>query len=327
MTAPHTPVRCGIILAGGEGERLRPFIRQLRGDILPKQYVNFIGTRSMLEHTWHRAQRLIPPERLFTVVSRNHLSHPEVRHKLSSLQPGKVVVQPVNKDTGPGILLPLMHVCRRFPDSIVVVFPSDHFIVEEDLFMAHVDLAFRVVEQNSSCLVLLGVQPCEPELEYGYIVPGKEVYRGLCEVSRFIEKPDSLTTLKLIQEGGLWNTMVIISKVGTLVDLVHRTAPQIYRFFEQILGAIGTTGEADAVNDAYRHMEAVNFSKGLLEPFSVDYAARLKVLPVRGVYWSDWGSERRIMSVLQDTHRLGRLHGIPDSKLSGFGKGLAAQTR
>ena len=171
-------------------------------------------------------------------------------------------------------------------------------IVEEELFMAHVDLAFSAVEQNPSCLVLLGVQSGEPEPEYGYIVPGREVYPGLCEVLRFIEKPEPHAALKLIQKGGLWNTMVMIFKARTMVDLVCRAAPQMYRFFGQILDAIGTAGETDAVNDAYRRLEAVNFSKGLLESFSVEYASRLLVLPVRGVHWSDWGSEQRILNVL-----------------------------
>jgi len=56
------PVRCGIVLAGGEGNRLKHFIYQLRGSPVPKQYINFIGTRSMLEHTLDRAERLIPHE-------------------------------------------------------------------------------------------------------------------------------------------------------------------------------------------------------------------------------------------------------------------------
>src|SRR3990172_8215851 len=131
------PVRCGIILAGGEGKRLRPLVLRLRGDTLPKQYVRFIGTRSMLEHTYHRVEKLITSQHIFTVVCKDHLSHPEVRQQLSSRWPGTVVVQPVNKETGPGVLLPLMHVYKRFPDSTAVILPSDHFILEEELFMAH----------------------------------------------------------------------------------------------------------------------------------------------------------------------------------------------
>src|SRR5262245_47055407 len=74
--------RCGIILAAGEGKRLQPFIERLRGDSIPKQYVNIIGKRSMLEHTLCRARKLIPSERLFTVVSENHLRYPEVKRQL-----------------------------------------------------------------------------------------------------------------------------------------------------------------------------------------------------------------------------------------------------
>ena len=53
-------VICGLVLAGGEGKRLQPFIRSLGKGTLPKQYINFIGTRSMLEHTLDRAERVIP---------------------------------------------------------------------------------------------------------------------------------------------------------------------------------------------------------------------------------------------------------------------------
>ncbi len=269
----------------------------------------------MLQHTFDRAENLIPPERLFTVVSQSHLSHPEVRQQLSDRPLNTVVVQPVDKETGPGILLPVMHVYKRYPESAVAVFPSDHFILEEKLFMTHVDLAFSAVEQNPSCLVLLGVQPGEPDPEYGYIVPGREAHPGLCEVLHFIEKPPPHAALKLIQEGGLWNTMVMIFKAKAMLDLVCQAAPQMYRFFGQILEAIGTAGEMDAVNHAYRHMETVNFSKGLLETFSMEHASRLMVLPVRGVHWSDWGSEQRIMSVLQKTRHLGQMHGFPESSL------------
>jgi mannose-1-phosphate guanylyltransferase len=59
---------CGLVLAGGEGRRLRSYVQQLRGEELPKQYVNFVGRRSMLEHTFHRAEKLIPANQILTVV-------------------------------------------------------------------------------------------------------------------------------------------------------------------------------------------------------------------------------------------------------------------
>jgi mannose-1-phosphate guanylyltransferase len=92
----------------------------------------------MLEHTFDRAEKSISPERLFTVVGRNHLNYPEARRQLSARPEGTIVVQPENKETAPGLLLPLMHLVKRDPTSRVAVFPSAHFIVEEDLFMLHV---------------------------------------------------------------------------------------------------------------------------------------------------------------------------------------------
>ena len=84
-------------------------------------------------------------------------------------------------------------------------------------------------------MVLLGIHPREPEPEYGYIVPGKEAHPGLCEVLQFVEKPAPDAALKLIEQGGLWNTMVMVFKVKTLLDLVCRAAPEMYRLFAEVL--------------------------------------------------------------------------------------------
>lgn len=318
IDAFQVPARCGIILAAGEGRRLQPFIRRLRGDALPKQYVNFIGDRSILEHTFSRAEMLIPPERLFTVVSQNHLGHSEARRQLSERPRGTVVGQPENKETGPDILLPLMHLYKRYPDSAVAVFPSDHFIVEEALFMAHVDLAFRVVERHPSYLVLLGIEPDNPEPEYGYIMPGRKVNHlaplAIHEVSRFFEKPALHLASELIQQGWLWNTFVMVFKVRTFLELVRRVAPSLYRSFKRIGEAIGTPLMAKIVEEMYRLMKPVNFSRALLEPLSQG-ASQLLVLPVRGVLWSDWGSQQRIMSILKEAGRLEPRYGMLKASL------------
>ncbi|MBI3611224.1 MAG: NTP transferase domain-containing protein [Nitrospirae bacterium] len=303
MQKSRSQVRCGIVLAAGEGKRLQAYIQRLRGKDLPKQFVNFIGTRSMLEHTFHRAERLIPSDRLFTVVDRDHLKHPEVGRQLSGCPRENVILQPQNKETGPGIFLPLMHLHKHYPESVVVVFPSDHFILEEDLFMDHVDRACRTVEREPSRLILLGMEPSDPEPEYGYILPIVETNVsarwGVRKVSRFVEKPELHAARELFYKGGLWNTMVMVFKAGTLLELTRKVAPILHRSFQRIRNAVGTPAETEVTEKVYRNMEPVNFSKGLLEAFSVQYASCLGVLPVRGVFWSDWGSEQRIKNILR----------------------------
>src|SRR5215510_6888732 len=153
----------GIVLAGGDGRRLQLYVQEMRGEGLPKQYVNVIGRRSMLEHTFHRAEKLIPADQILTVVCRRHLLRADVCRQLASRPRETLIVQPANKETGPGILLPLMFIYKRCPQAIVAVFPSDHFVLEENRFMSHVDLAVQAAKHDLSRIILLAIEPHEPE--------------------------------------------------------------------------------------------------------------------------------------------------------------------
>jgi mannose-1-phosphate guanylyltransferase len=68
----------------------------------------------MLRHTLARAERLIPPEHLLTIITQRHL--PYAREELYDRPPETTLVQPCNRETGPGILLPLLHVHLRDPE-------------------------------------------------------------------------------------------------------------------------------------------------------------------------------------------------------------------
>ena len=115
----------GIVLAGGEGTRVREFLSQLCGGRGLKQFCAVVGRRSMLEHTLARVERLIPRERMLVVVCQDH--RPEASQQLAHWPQENVVWQPANRDTAPGILLPLAHISHRDPLATVAVFPSDHF--------------------------------------------------------------------------------------------------------------------------------------------------------------------------------------------------------
>ena len=301
--ASTAAVRCGIVLAAGNGTRLREFVRQQRGDCLPKQYINFVGKRSMLEHTLDRAEKLIPRSKLLLVTAKEHLQFEEVRRQMASRPQECIIIQPANKDTGPGILLPLMHLHKRDPGAVVAVFPSDHFILEEDLFMQHIERAFRIVESNGAHIVLLGMDPNEPDPEYGYIVPGETIeYVGFDEgrkVEMFVEKPSTEAAKKIIRTGALWNTLVFVVRCDTLLQAIRLAAPELYRSFEPIENAIGTADEQRVIEEVYQKLPVLNFSRNILEVLTLQYRQALVVLPVPGVTWSDWGTSNRISKILR----------------------------
>ena len=183
----------GIILAAGDGKRLKQFIRTRFNSDCPKQFCAFTGTRSMLAHTIARAELFIPADRIIVTVNNKQSSY--AVHDVSGLEQANVIVQPSNKETSASILLPLLHVLRRDPDACVVIFPSDHFIIEEKRFMDNVAAAAEFVDRHSKYLLLLGVELHEFYRDYGWIetsmkiadIEGCEVFR----VKRFLEKPNT----------------------------------------------------------------------------------------------------------------------------------------
>jgi mannose-1-phosphate guanylyltransferase len=315
MIDPMTPNPTnlwGLVLAGGEGQRLQDYVRELRGECLPKQYVNFVGTRSMLEHTLDRVERLIPRPRVLTVVTEHHLLAAEVRRQLANRTPGTVIVQPENKDTGLGILLPLIYLHRRCPDATVAVFPSDHFVLEEDRFLDHAALAVRATRHDPEQIVILAMEPHRAEPEYGYVVPtesnGHIDLCGCRHAAHFVEKPAEAEARLLVASGALWNTMILVFRIETLLGHVEVLYPEVASLFKELSRSIGTPAEKNKVREVYGRLRPLNFSKDLLEKIAANSPSSISVLPVLHVTWSDWGSPQRLREMKQVLNRLPKAH-------------------
>ena len=91
--------RWSIVLAGGEGERLRSWTEKRFGSHRPKQYCSFDGRQSMLEHTLDRATAASGPHRLVTVIGAGHR---RFLAELASNPTGRVIEQPCRECRGTG---------------------------------------------------------------------------------------------------------------------------------------------------------------------------------------------------------------------------------
>src|SRR5512143_3822861 len=181
----------GIVLAGGEGVRLRPLARRVCGDERPKQYVPLFGERTLLRQTLDRVTLGIPEARTVVVTLRSNARY--LIEQFKGFKPPHVLVQRVDRGTTAGILFLAHWVSRQDPDATVAVFPSDHFVLEEAAFMEHVSSVAAWVNRHPDRLVLLGAQVTEAEVEYGWIELGRLLAPprdcGIWEISRFWEKP------------------------------------------------------------------------------------------------------------------------------------------
>jgi mannose-1-phosphate guanylyltransferase len=286
-----------VVLAGGEGARMRPVIERWLGRPRPKQYCAFSGGRTMLEHTLERALMLAPAERIVTVTGPGHRFHLKDHPAL----PGRVIEQPENRETAPGLYLPLARILREDPDAAVLVLPSDHFIRPKERFAVEAGRALAAARRQAGKVVLLAALPSRPEGDYGWVEPEEQVLGedAAWTVARFHEKPDPLTARRLMKQGFLWNTMILAARARTLWNLGARLRPDMMGLLEGVKASLDTGREAWALEEAYRRLPSVNFSKDVLER---DPRSALLV-PLIGVSWCDWGRPERVTETLRALRR------------------------
>src|ERR1017187_1893683 len=102
-----------IVLAAGDGTRLSTLTTDDRGDAVPKQFCSLNGGPSLLQEAMQRARRIVPLERVRTIVARQHERH--WQHMLWSLPARNVIVQPRNCGTANRVLLGLLRILERDP--------------------------------------------------------------------------------------------------------------------------------------------------------------------------------------------------------------------
>src|SRR2546425_8391426 len=141
LTNPTPP--WALLLAGGEGRRLRPLTRQIAGDPRPKQFCAILDGETLLDRTRRRAELLTPGDQHVVVVSREH--EPYYAGLATQLAPDRLVVQPRNAGTAPGVVYPLLRIRQLAGDVPVAVFPSDPYASDDGPFITAVRPAVGVV--------------------------------------------------------------------------------------------------------------------------------------------------------------------------------------
>ena len=147
------PNRVALLLAGGDGRRLQELTSEIAGAPIPKQYCRLLRDSTLLEATISRARLFASCERISVVINQDHIGL--ARDQIKSLPRSNVIVQPLNRDTGPGMIFALLQLERAHPDAMVAVFPTDHYVDRDSVFVAHVLRAVNT--QYPACRIKL---PC-----------------------------------------------------------------------------------------------------------------------------------------------------------------------
>jgi mannose-1-phosphate guanylyltransferase len=273
--------RWAIILAAGDGARVRTLTTDGMGVALPKQFWSPGNDGPLIRWTLRRAGRLTSAARIVTVVAAQHR-----RLWRTALPPealARVVVQPENRGTATGILLPLLDVLRRDPDATVAILPADHAVENEDILIGTLERALDLISRGRK-IILLGMTPDLPDPSYGWILSGDADEDGSRPVLSFLEKPDAPAARDLFRRGAHWSSFILVARGGTLLSLYERAAPRMTRLLARVCG----TGFP--LERVYSKLPIMDFSSGLLERA----APELRMLAVPPCGWTDLGTPDRI---------------------------------
>ena len=289
--------RWAVILAGGDGTRLQSLTRSISGDNRPKQFCPIIGGRTLLDQTSRRVALSVAPDQTLTVLTRTHERF--YTPLLRNVPKTRLLVQPENKGTAPAILFSLLRIAQLSPNATVAFFPSDHYFADDDEFMLHIESAFNATQTHPETVILLGIKPSSPEVEYGWIEPDASLFgqlpRSISRVRKFWEKPSALVARGLMERGCLWNSFVMVGRVDAFLKMTQSALPSLFDFFAGTAPTFGTAAEARAMNELYSWIPSSNFSHEVLALRPGDLA----VMQVSDVGWSDLGEPRRVFSTLQ----------------------------
>lgn len=283
-----------IVLAGGEGTRLRSLTTDESGVSVPKQFCSLQGDRSLLQEALARARAVASPERICVVVTEQHRRW--WLPALAGMPRANIIVQPDNRGTANGVLLPLLHVMHRDPHARIVLLPSDHHVDAEDILTASIQRGIRELSAGCEHVLLLGISPDDADPDLGYIIPGPARADGLAPVSGFVEKPDAGRARHLIDTGALWNAFIVITRAFKLLEVFARRFPQtVANMKKAVAHDVETPDQPGATEVLYQTLTNADFSRDLL----AGEESALCVLPVERCGWSDLGTPQRLAKTLQ----------------------------
>ena len=279
-----------VILAGGSGTRLWPLSRTH----YPKQFLQLLGSHTLLQQTALRLGSLVSPERLWIVTG----SEQEfvARSQLAALpdmnsDAAHVLVEPLPRNTAAAIGLAALHIQRQDPEAVMAVLPADHWIEQQEVFVALLHRGAALARQD--VLVTLGIVPDRPETGYGYIRRGEPLVphhpvlldeQPAYRVQQFVEKPDVQTAQHYLASGVYyWNAGIFLWQASTILDEIAVTLPVLHEGLKEIAHHLDDEAAAEVVTSVYRQLEPISIDYGVLEK-----SARLVVIPA-DIGWSDLG--------------------------------------
>ncbi len=280
-----------IILCGGFGSRLWPMSRE----DFPKQFLNFGPGHSLFQATVVRMQGGKAGRFIFDrpVIATSAEHRFLVAEQLRQIDvKADILLEPMRRDSAAAIIAAMGFIQAQGRKGLAMVVASDHAIPDLSLFHDHIEMALSAAKDH---IVLFGLQPQEPSVDYGYILPGAEIKKTPAAhlVSKFAEKPTASVAEIYVAKGYLWNSGNFICDPNMLLDEAKISAPDI-------TGPALKAAQNMKRSDDFFYLDEKHFADA--KSLSIDFAvlertSKAAVLPSH-FPWSDLGTWKSIHDIL-----------------------------
>jgi mannose-1-phosphate guanylyltransferase len=290
----------GVIMAGGAGTRLWPLSRSNK----PKQLLNVVRGKSLLQLSYERLRGLLPPQQIFVCTAAAHAN--AVLENLPELPKENLLGEPIGRDTANAVGFPAAVLAKRDPQAIAAFVTADHVIEPIDAFQSALKTAFDVVESMPTALVTFGIVPTHGHTGLGYIHRGEPLAgkKGAYAVQAFKEKPDKPTADRYVESGRYyWNSGMFVWRCDTVVNELAMHLPEAHRGLKQIADAWNTPQQQAVLADVYPKLPKISIDYALMEPASQGKGKARVVVVEMPVQWLDVGAWTSLAETLNtDEH-------------------------
>lgn len=219
-----------------------------------------IAARDPLIATLRRAATVTSRDRIAAVITTP--ADPWLQSSFKDLGIRNLFVQPKHQGTGYEVLLALLLLEDRISPATPVLFlPVDHIVDDEEVMTQSLMTLAEWIADEPRPVYLLGAVPQGPHDELGYIVPWHDAMLMPTGVYEFVERPDVRRARKLINAGGLWNTLIF---GGTLASLIRLFRPR----FDATIAALRAALQSDPIEldlvRTYDRLTSIDFSQDML---------------------------------------------------------------
>lgn len=263
-----------VILAGGQGRRLRPLTSKKR----PKQFLKLYG-QSLLQMT---VARMDGAQSAVVVANRDHAA--VLSCHLDGYDVGQIFLEPEGRGTAPAVAAVAHYFRGRGADPFLLVAPCDHLIGKPVALRAAIAVGMEHAKQKN--IVAFGVLARHPSTAFGYIRRDETTNA----VEQFVEKPDRAAARRYVRENWFWNSGMFLFSASTYLERIQRVNPALH------------DASLEAVRRAVRRKNAVLLDEVLFRncpKASIDEAVMEKegpraVIPV-DMAWRDLGTWRSFL--------------------------------